>query len=95
MFLMRNQDFPVLLCSSPHLEKGLLLLHVFVDEWQELLRLSVSSSTPVLLPAVLLLQTLQHPTHLQTNSTDKKKRTQKQNRWVKEKVDTGSQCYLL
>ena len=51
--------------ESAHLEERLFLLHVFVDEWQELLRLSISSSTPVLLPAVLLLQTLQHPAHLE------------------------------
>lgn len=58
-----NQTFP---CSSqsPNLQERLLLLHVFVDERYELLRLSVPTSAPVLLPAVLLLQTLQHATHL-------------------------------
>lgn len=51
--------------SGLHLQKGLFLLHVFVNERHELLWLSLSTPTPVLLPAVLLLQTLEDATHLE------------------------------
>lgn len=48
-----------------HLQECLFLLHVFVNERHELLWLSLSTCTPVLLPAVLLLQTLEDSTHLE------------------------------
>lgn len=57
-------------CSfSSDLEKSLFLLQVFADERQNMIRLCwrsqfIMSSTPVLISTVLLLQTLQHTTHL-------------------------------
>lgn len=46
------------------LEEGLLLFHVLANQWKQLLWLPLASATPVLLTPVLLLQALQHTTHL-------------------------------
>lgn len=61
---LRQKHFSLL-----YLEEGFLLLQVFTDEGDDMVSLGhgsqlVMATTPVLIPPVLLLQTLQHTAHL-------------------------------